>query len=162
MRGTARASQPYKFSKKGEQSMKSKLIIGLMISSLLVISASGQKLKTVQEVILQDDESGDHLIFVISDGSYKFESCKENFAISGVGRVSITGCTIDLQDISDDRRVLVEVDLCQKSGKADIAFQGNSFKNQSDDPLILEVTVSDSNTGDSAFGCESKQIEPKL
>lgn len=143
--------------------MNSRIIImGLMILSLLAISVSGQKLKTVQEVILQDDKSGDHLLFVIGDGAYKFESCNENFAISGVGTVSITGCTVDLQDISDDRRVLVEVDLCQKTGKADVTFQTNDFKNQSDAPLVVEFGVSDSNTQDSAFDCQSKQIEPKL
>ena len=66
--------------------MKSKLaIIGFMILSLLAISANAQ-IKTVQQVILQDDKSGDHLIFVLNDGEYKFESCTENFATSGVGK----------------------------------------------------------------------------
>jgi hypothetical protein len=56
--------------------MKSKLVlIGLMILSLLAISANAQT-KGVQQVILQDDGSGDHLIFVISDGQYKLRAVR--------------------------------------------------------------------------------------
>ena len=130
------------------------VIIGLMISSVLAISASGHMQKTVQKVILQDDKSGDHLIFVIPDGEYKFESCKENFATSGVGTVDITGCKVVLRDISETRLVVAEVDLCDRTGKAAVAFQVDA-------PESVDVVVSDSNTGDSAFGCQSKQIEPK-
>jgi hypothetical protein len=134
------------------------LIIGLMISSVLTISASGHMQSTVQKVILQDDKSGDHLIFVIPSGEYKFESCKENFAGSGVGTVGITGCKVVLSDISATRRVVAEVDLCDRTGKAALAFQGDATGQDAD---LVEDIVSDSNTGDSAFGCQSKQIQPK-
>ena len=141
--------------------MKSKLvIIGLMFSSLLAISVSGLGQTTVQQVILQDDKSGDHLIFAIPTGEYKFESCKGNFSGGGVGSVSVTGCKVVLRDMSDTRRVLAEVDLCERVGKADIAFAGPSFTNQIDPPGF-EFVISDSKTGDSAFACESKPIDPK-
>jgi hypothetical protein len=143
-----------------EQTMNLNLvIIGLMISSVLAISASGHMQKTVQKVILQDDKSGDHLIFVIPDGEYKFESCKENFATSGVGTVDITGCKVVLRDISETRLVLAEVDLCDRTGKAAVSFKGDGSTGQA--PDSIDVVVSDSNTGDSAFGCQSKQIQPK-
>ena len=139
--------------------MKTKLlIIGLMISSVLTVSASGRIQSTVQKIILQDDKSGDHLIFVIPDGEYKFESCKENFAASGVGTVTIAGCKVVLSDVSPTRRVLVEVDLCNRTGKAAVAFQSDATGQDADS---IEDIVSDSNTGDSAFGCQSKQIAPK-
>jgi hypothetical protein len=80
------------------------VIMGLMISSLLAISASGQKLTTIQQLILQDDKSADHLIIVIPTGEYKFDSCKGNISIGGVGRVNVSGCKVDLQDISETRR----------------------------------------------------------
>src|SRR6266849_3574969 len=103
--------------------MNSKLVImGLMISSLFAISVSGQKLTTIQQLILQDDKSADHLIIVIATGEYKFESCKGNISVSGVGTVTVTGCKLDLRDMSETRRVLAEIDLCEKVGKADIAF----------------------------------------
>ncbi len=141
--------------------MNSKLVImGLMISSLFAISVGGQKLTTIQELILQDDNSGDHLIIVLSTGEYKFESCKGNISISGVGTVTVTGCKLDLLDISETRRVLAEVDLCEKVGKADVAFAIPSLTNQTDPPLF-ESVISDSDTKNSTFGCEPKPIVGK-
>jgi hypothetical protein len=140
--------------------MKSQLnIIGLMILSLLAVSANAQ-IKTVQQVILQDDGSGDHLLFVINTGEYKFESCTENVATSGVGKVTIDGCKVTLRDISDTARVLAEVDLCSRAGKADVALQEASKTGRFDEPTF-EVVVSDSNTGDSALTCAPKAIVPK-
>ena len=141
--------------------MNSKLvIIGLMISSVLGISASGQKQTTIQQVILQDDKSGDHLIFVIDTGEYKFESCKGNLSTSGVGTVSVTGCTVVLKDMSDTKRVLAEINLCDRVGKADIAFAVPTLTNQGE-PSTFESVISDSNTLDSAFDCEPKAIGAK-
>lgn len=140
--------------------MNAKLImIGLMLFSLLAISASGQKQKTFEQVILQDDKSGDHLVIVLSEGSYKFESCNENLAISGIGRISITGCKVSLEDISDDRRVLVEADLCEKTGKADIVFQSISPVPQPNSSPVVEVVLVDSNIDDSAFVCDFRRSE---
>ena len=140
--------------------MNSKLIIlGLMVSSLFAIAVSGHQ-ATAQLVALQDDKSVDHLLFAIATGEYKFESCKGNFSTSGVGGVSVTGCKVVLKDISDTRRVLAEVDLCERVGKADIALEGDTSTSQSD-LAGVEAVISDSNTADSAFGCETKQINVK-
>ena len=138
--------------------MNSKLVImGLMISLLFAISVNGQKLPTIiQQVILQDDKSGDHLLIVIATGEYKFESCTRNISISGVGTVTVTGCKLDLLDMSETRRVLAEIDLCDKVGKADIAFALLSLTSQIDPPF--ESVISDSNTRDSTFDCEPKPI----
>jgi hypothetical protein len=139
--------------------MKKLIIIGLMISSLFAISASGQQF-TIQQVILQDDKTGDHLAFVIATGEYKFESCKGSFAISGVGAVSVTGCKVVLKDITDTRRVLAEVDLCERAGKADVAVAGVSLTS-ANDPSFDEFVITDSKTVDSAFDCAPKPIELK-
>lgn len=140
--------------------MNSKLIIiGLMLASLFAISASGRQ-KTPQLVSLQDDKSGDHLIFAIATGEYKFESCGGNISTSGIGEVSVTGCKVVLRDISDNRRVLAEVDLCERVGKADVAFEGGGSTSQSD-LSAMEFIVSDSNTADSTFDCKSTASDPK-
>jgi hypothetical protein len=131
--------------------MKSRLaIIGILVFAVLAISASAQQLKTIQQLVLQDDRSGDHLIIDITTGEYKFEGCKEKLAISGVGSVAVSGCKVDLKDVSETRRVLAEVDLCEQVGKADIVIQDNSI---SKSDVAIEVVVSDSNTGDSVFDC---------
>ena len=138
--------------------MKSRLvIIGLMICSVLAVSVSAQK--SVQEVVLQDDKSGDHLEIFIPTGEYKFESCNEKLAISGQGKLAVNGCKVELQDISDTRRVVAEVDLCAAQGKADVVFV-NEFSTRPKD-LPIEFVLSDSNTLNSVFDCVLTQIEPK-
>jgi len=140
--------------------MKSRLaIIGLMICSVLAISVSAQRLTNIQQ-ILQDDRTGDHLIIFIQTGEYKFESCKGNLAISGVGTVSLSGCQLTLTDISDNRRVVAEVDLCAKVGKADLVF-GDTITKSPNDTAPSESVLSDSNTLDSVFDCSLKQVDLK-
>ncbi|HKA18983.1 MAG TPA: hypothetical protein VKN18_11900 [Blastocatellia bacterium] len=136
--------------------MKSKLvIIGLMICSVFALSVSAQITTSNQLVVLQDDKSGDHLEISIATGEYKFESCNNNLAISGSGKVGVSGCTVELQDISDTRRVVAEVDLCSASGKADVVFVNEFSTRPKDEPV--EFVLSDSNTRDSVFDCRLKQ-----
>ena len=140
--------------------MKSRLvIIGLMICSVLAASVSAQIITSVQLVVLQDDKSGDHLEIFIPTGEYKFESCTEKLAISGQGKLAVNGCKVELQDISDTRRVVAEVDLCAAQGKADIVFVNEFSTRPKDQPV--EFVLSDSNTRNSVFDCVLKQIETK-
>lgn len=125
----------------------------LMISSLLAISTNSMGQKLTDEVILQDDESGDHLIFFISSGKYKFVSCSGNFSTGGVGSVSVDGCKVVLKDLSDKKRVLAEADLCSKVGKADIVFSVNTIGTIDTSP-DFESVVSDTNLRDSVFDCD--------
>jgi hypothetical protein len=134
--------------------------MGLMLSSLLAISVSGQKLTTIQKLILQDDKSADHFVIVIPTGEYKFQSCEGNISTGGIGKVNVSGCKVDLQDISETRRVVAEIDLCSGVGKADIAFEGDGLSGRND-PATFEFVLSDSNTRDSAFDCVPKPIDPK-
>jgi hypothetical protein len=139
--------------------MKSKLvIIGLMLSSMLAIAASGQITTNIQQVVLQDDKSGDHLVFVVSTGEYKFQSCKGNFTTSGKGSVSVTGCSVVLKDVTDTRRVVAEVDLCAKSGKADVAFVSDSLPV---DAAAVDFAISDANTANSSFDCTTEFVGVK-
>jgi hypothetical protein len=135
------------------------IIIGLMLSSLFAISASGRQ-KTFQLVNLQDDKSGDHLILAIATGEYKFESCRENFSTSGVGKVRIDGCKVTLIDTSDTGRILAEVDMCERVGKAAITFESDSSTSQTVLSAV-EFILSDSNIADSTFDCKFAAIDPK-
>jgi hypothetical protein len=136
--------------------MKSVLtIIGLMFFLLLAFSVSGRQI-TPQQIILQDDKTGDHLEFNLSTGEYKFESCNTKNAINGTGRVAISGCRVVFKDLTETRRVLAEVDLCAHSGKADVAFSGNAFRTQTD-TSVVEFVISDTQTTNSTFSCDLKQ-----
>lgn len=136
--------------------MKSVLtLIGLMFFLLLAFSVSGRQI-TPQQIILQDDKTGDHLEFNLSTGEYKFESCNGKNAINGTGRVAISGCRVVFKDLTETRRVLAEVDLCVHTGKADVVFSGITLTNQTD-TSVVEFVISDSQTTDSTFSCELKK-----
>jgi hypothetical protein len=62
--------------------------------------------------------------------------------------------------MSDTTRVLAEVDLCEKVGKAVITSAGPGITSKDDLPGF-ELIISDSNTQDSTFDCETKAIDPK-
>jgi|SRR5215475_334531 len=138
--------------------MKSRLaIIGLMICSVLAISANAQKGTT--QIVLQDDRSADHLVIDITTGEYKFESCNAKVAISGAGKIDVSGCTVTLNDFSDTQRVVATVDLCAGEGKADIVLVNEFSERPNDNPI--EFVLSDSNTRDSVFACGELKIQPK-
>ncbi len=138
--------------------MKSRLvIIGLMICSLFAMSVSAQIITSIQTVVVQDDKSGDHLEIFIPTGEYKFESCADKLAISGRGKLGVSGCKVELQDISDTRRVVAEVDLCAAQGKADIVFVNELSTRPKDEPV--EFVLSDSNTRNSVFDCTLQQSD---
>jgi hypothetical protein len=135
-------------------------LTGLMVFSVLAVTTSGLGQKLMDEIILQDDVSGDHLIFFMSSGKYKFVSCSENFSTGGVGSVSVDGCKVVLKDISDAKRVLAEADLCSKVGKADIAFRVTTLSTFDTSP-DFESIVSDTNLRDSVFDCSVKATTDK-
>jgi hypothetical protein len=158
------AAQPNNFFiHKGDLLMNSKsVILGLIVLAMFAFSANAQRIGplTPQQVILQDDKTGDHLLFVLSSGEYKFQSCEGNIAISGVGKVSVSGCKVTLRDITETRRVLVEVDLCARAGKANVALMSASLGTRDDLP-VLDFVISDLKTSDSVFDCLPKPIELK-
>jgi len=135
-------------------------LAGLMIFSVFASTTNSLGQKLMDEIILQDDVSGDHLIFFVSSGKYKFVSCSGNFSTGGVGSVSVDGCKVVLKDISDAKRVLAEADLCSKVGKADIAFRVTTLSTFDTSP-DFESIVSDTNLRDSVFDCSVKATTDK-
>ncbi len=141
--------------------MNVKLVIaGLTFSLLLIGSTSGFGQKSQDQVILQDDKTGDHLVFFLSSGAYKFQGCTENASTSGIGKVTVDGCKVSLNDISDTKRVLAEVDICAKVGKADVVFR-QTFMSNSDASHDIEAAVSDRDIRDSVFDCTVKDAIDK-
>lgn len=131
--------------------MKSRTIaVALMVSSLLVVAASGQ-IKTFAEVILQDDASGNYLVINLTTGEYNFTVCQTGFVLGGKAKVSYSGCSITVKDVSETRLVLAEVDLCKKTGRASITLESPA-----PGPPTREWEITDSNTRNSVAECSSK------
>ena len=130
--------------------MKFRLIgITLMMSSMLVATASGQR--STRQFALQDDESGSHFTFD-SSGSYTYVACGDGIKIEGVGTVTISGCRVTLESVGRFRLVQAEADLCKRSGKASILIEGPCPLGQ---VCEQHMTVTDSNSANNSPDCTS-------
>ena len=140
--------------------MKSRTIaVALMISSLLVVAASGQVKnasrfpRPIGELVLQDDDSGDYLLIDLSTGGYKFKSCWSDFALGGIAEVGFSGCSVSLKEVSESRLVLIEADPCSGQGRAYIAVaDGDPY--HTDKSLTREFIITDTNIKDSSPECK--------
>jgi uncharacterized repeat protein (TIGR01451 family) len=66
---------------------------------------------TVWDVCIEDDHSGDFLLFNSFTGEYMFKKCgPDSFTMSGKGKITRVGCTIRLED--DTRVVAAEIVRC--------------------------------------------------
>jgi hypothetical protein len=131
--------------------MRSRLMgIALMMGSLLVATASGQR--STRQFALQDDQSGSHFTFD-SSGNYVYAPCGNGIKIEGVGNVRISGCTVTLESVGRYRLVQAEADLCKSTGKASILLEGPCLVGQ--ECVAEHLTVTDSSTANNSPDCEA-------
>jgi hypothetical protein len=133
-------------------------VLFFAITALLMVASVGAQnrltagtndLPSQTELItIQDDSTGSYLIFSIRNGEYKFIRCKDQFALSGIGRIKVDGCSVTLEDIRTDRRVLASVDECTQTAKASVALASPtpSFTTQPTKDLLLDSDMRDSTT----------------
>lgn len=141
--------------------MKSRTIaVALMVSSLLVMAASGQpradKIKVIAEAVLQDDNSGSFLVINLTTGEYKFRDCTSDFTMGGFATVNITGCTASANDISEERLVVADINLCGGEAKARIVTEPLSGAYGAK-AATREYTINDSNMRDSVAECKTPE-----
>ena len=99
---------------------------------------------TAFDFCLQDDSGGGVLQVNLTTGAYHFSNCR-GVTLGGTGSIAIRGCSITLQGNSSDRRVLVKIDTCRKTGTGSIQFfaQGTTF------------SILDRNTDNNMCACAS-------
>jgi|ERR1044072_2735326 hypothetical protein len=137
--------------------MKRHVLFFATIALLMVASVSAQEKFTTASndlpaqselITVQDDRTGNYLVFSITNGEYKFIRCKDQFALSGFGKVKVTGCSVTLEDIKTDRRVLASIDECTQTAKASITLASPTprFDTQPVKELLTDVDMRDSTT----------------
>lgn len=91
---------------------------------------------------MQDDSNGNRLQVNLTTGAYQFTNCS-GLTISGVASIAARGCNLTLQVNGPDRRLLVRIDTCARTGTASIQVlsQGASF------------TIVDRNTANNTCFC---------
>jgi hypothetical protein len=132
----------------------------LIIISMFVIAAGGQnntQVKSLAEVVLQDDKTGHYLVIDLTKGEYRFTACQTENAtggqvFTGLAKVSYSGCRIAIRDVSDTRVLLAEADLCGKQGRASLTVE-TTITGQPFAPPVLEYTIDDKDIRDSVAEC---------
>jgi len=99
---------------------------------------------TVFDFCLQDDVSGDFLLFNSLTGDYQFTRCgPSGFTVSGKGKITRTGCLVKLEDA----RLMVTVDRCII---APLNMGSAKFKPNPIAPVFL---INDSNIANNTCVC---------
>jgi hypothetical protein len=103
----------------------------------LTVSGLCQSCAGSSLVCLQDDRTGDHLLFNTATGDYLYTRCTDNVRMSGRGTVRREGCKVELLD---GFRVEATFDRCaiapQNKGQARIQLN----------PVGATCFINDSNT----------------
>jgi 6-phosphogluconolactonase (cycloisomerase 2 family) len=94
------------------------------------------------DTCLQDDSNGNVFQINLTTGAYLFSNCG-GLTLGGTGRIVRKGCYVTLQINGPDRRVLVRMDLCARTGTASIQIfsSGTTF------------TIMDRNTANNTCAC---------
>jgi uncharacterized repeat protein (TIGR01451 family) len=72
------------------------------------------------DICLQDESNGNFLKFNSATGQYEFKACASGVTLAGTGTLTIRGNTITLQQVTQDRRIQVQVDTGTKKANATI------------------------------------------
>jgi hypothetical protein len=116
-----------------------------------------------QTISIEDDATGSFLVFDTGSRKYKFTRCNDSFTITGAGFVKVDGCSIYLEDVQTDHRVVASVNECDQQGKAIVeTFAPVSISpNSPAETAQLDVTpfkafLSDQNLGNNLLDCAPK------
>jgi hypothetical protein len=138
-----------------DRNMKTRMVAAaLIIGSMFVIAVSGQnnQVKTLKEVVLQDDATGHYLLIDLTTGEYRFTACQiqnsTGQSFTGFAKVTYSGCSIAIRRVSDAQVLLAEADLCSKNGRAYLTVESTI-----PGPPVLEFTIDDKNIRDSVAEC---------
>jgi hypothetical protein len=95
------------------------------------------------DACLEDESSGDILLFDTVTGNYQFISCRSGVTLAGTGRITGKGCLIVIEESQGDHRVNARLDTCQGKGTASVrSLPGNQ-----------SFVLTDRNTADNTCRC---------
>lgn len=137
----------------------------ILVCAIVVLSGVGSALAQKPIVIIgppapfdqtlnvEDDGTGDFLVFGTRSGKYAFTRCSDGFKISGVGFVKVDGCSIHIEDVQSDHRVVASINECDQQAKAIV----EKFAQATDGVAPFKAFLSDANMGNSLLDCAPKK-----
>ena len=120
--------------------------LGIFLGSLCLLAVVSLSVRgqSGQEVCLINETDGSKLVLFLNTGAFKYVG-SDGFATSGTGQVKTNGCVASLNGATADATVVADVNLCDRTGKANIQVTSPQFASQR--------TLIDSNLDDN--GCVS-------
>jgi hypothetical protein len=103
---------------------------------------------TMFDICLQDDLTGNLLLFNSSTGDYQFSNCRKGLTITGTGVVAANGCKVQLSDTGPDpkrpdRNVSALANTCTRAGSASVQLLA----------IMKTFNISDSNMSNNVCAC---------
>jgi hypothetical protein len=149
--------------------MKKLIFMCVMIALITGASVQAQK-KSIQPIgppvpfnqtiNVEDDATGNFVVFDTGSGKYRFTRCSDGLTITGVGFVRVDGCSITLEDVQPDHRIVVSANECAQAAKAIVERFAPSPGSLAIAPLDVEpfkAFLSDSNLGNNLLDCAPKK-----
>lgn len=109
-----------------------------------IYTSSATVLPRVFDICVQDEINGLILEINLTTGEYQFVSCQA-VTVGGTGALIKRGCYITLQDNRADRRLLVRLDTCAKTGTASLQLFSPA----------RTFTITDRNTTNNSCACQA-------
>jgi hypothetical protein len=77
---------------------------------------------TVFQYVVQDNTTGDYLLFDSTTGAYYYRRCQTGLTLSGTGAASVVGCTVRLTVNNSTQRITVSLDKCKMTATATVTM----------------------------------------
>jgi len=106
-----------------------KMSIFLGLICLLAVASLSVRGQSGQEVCLVNETDGSKLVLFLNTGAFKYVG-SDGFATSGTGQVKTNGCVASLNGITADATVVADVNLCDRTGKANIQVTSSQSASQ--------------------------------
>lgn len=134
------------------------LVAGVSVKAQKQIRPIGPPIPFNRTISVEDDTTGNFLVFELATGNYKFTRCSDRFTLKGVGTVRIEGCSIILEDLQVDHRVIASVDECAQEAKSIVeTFEPSITTDSTVDNSPFKAFLIDANMGDNLMDCAPKK-----
>lgn len=135
------------------------LVAGGSVRAQKPIREIGPPIPFNRTISIEDDTTGNFLVFELASGNYKFTRCSDRFTLEGVGSVKIDGCSIQFEDLEVDHRVVASVNECAQEAKAIVETFGTPSitTDNSIDTSPFKAFLIDANMGNDLMDCAPKK-----
>ena len=134
------------------------LVAGVSVQAQKQIRPIGAPTPFNRTIGIEDDVTGNFLVFELATGSYKFTRCSDRFSLKGIGFVKIEGCSIHLEDLGVDHRVVASVNECDQEAKAIVeTLEPSITTDNSVDNSPFKAFIIDANMGNNLMDCAPKK-----